>query len=220
MKPAFAYKTSLLFASVLISAFALTGCQFFNGSGNNVYGYDFSTAKITYEISGSSTGSSEALVKGEKKVIKSDINQTKLDGTTAQINSYLIQDGENVYTLSSDTKTGSLIKNPLYNKLKGMSVEDRKKELILEAIRQADNPDDTQNLQPETTETVAGQTCEVYKNDRTTVCLWQGIPLKAVASLPEYGIETTTIATKIELNQDIADSEFAVPSDYQITSLN
>jgi hypothetical protein len=219
MKPAFAVKTSLLFVSVLAGTLALTGCQIF-ANNDNVYGYDFNTAKISYEISGSSTGTSEALVKGEKKVIKSDITQTKLDGTTAKINSYLIQDKDSVYTLSTDTKTGSLIKNPLYAKLKGMSVEDRRKELILEAIRQADNPDAEQNLKPESTETVAGQTCEVYKNERTTVCLWQGIPLKAVASLPEYGIETTTIATKIELNQDIADSEFAVPSDYQITTLN
>jgi hypothetical protein len=219
MKPASASKTSLLFVSASISIFALAGCMNLGGDGN-VYGYDFKTAKISYEISGSSTGTSEALIKGEKKVIKSDISQTKLDGTNTQINSYLIQDGEKVYTLNSDTKTGSLIKNPLYNKLKGMSVEDRRRELILEAIREADNPDAQQNLQPESTETVAGQTCEVYKNQRTTVCLWQGIPLKAVASLPEYGIETTTIATKIELNQDIADSEFAAPSDYQITTLN
>lgn len=219
MKPASASKTSLLFVSASISIFALAGCMNLGGAGN-VYGYDFKTAKISYEISGSSTGTSEALIKGEKKVIKSDINQTKLDGTNTQINSYLIQDGEKVYTLNSASKTGSLIKNPLYNKLKGMSVEDRRRELILEAIREADNPDAQQNLQPESTETVAGQTCEVYKNQRTTVCLWQGIPLKAVASLPEYGIETTTIATKIELNQDIADSEFAAPSDYQITTLN
>ena len=91
----------------------------------------------------------------------------------------------------------------------------RQEKLIRESVRATED----QNPKPEAQENVAGQKCDVYSGTMTKTCLWQAIPLKTVASLPDYGIQTETIATKIELNQSISDSEFDVPSDYQITEL-
>jgi hypothetical protein len=207
--------------SVLAAAlFSLSACQTAGGSGN-IYGYDFDAARISYQITGSSVGSSEVLIKGEKKVIRNNIVQTKVDGTTNAINTYLIQDGEKLYTLDPVTKTGSLLKQPFYSELQKLSPQDRKNRLISEALRVSSSPDQQNQIpQPEKTETIAGKVCDYYSGNMTKTCLWEGVPLHTVASLPDYGIQTETTATRIELNQPIADSEFAVPSDYKITDLN
>lgn len=198
----------------------MAACQTSTG---NLYGYDFSTAKITYAISGTSNGSSEVLIKGEKKRIHNQISQKRPDGTVQNTNAIIIQDGDKLYTLSPDTKTGSQLKQPFYAELQKLTPEERKLKMILEGIRDDRSPEEQQTNppKPEKTEDVAGQKCDLYTTaNNLKTCLWQGIPLKASASLPDYGIQTETIATSIVLNQDISDSEFDVPKDYQITSLN
>lgn len=218
MSPSIYARLGLLSISIT-ALFAFSACQ--NNSASNLYGYSFDTASISYKISGSSVGTSEVLIKGEKKVIRNNIVQTKVDGTTAIINTYLILDGDKLYTLDSASKTGSRIKQPLYVDLQKLSPQDRKNRLIAEALRLSTTPEQQNQLpQPEKTETIAGKVCDYYSGKITKTCLWEGIPLHTVASLPDYGIQTETTATKIELNQPIADSEFAVPSDYKITELN
>jgi len=203
---------------LMFSLIALSACQ--NGP-NNVYGYDFDTARISYQISGSSVGTSEVLIKGEKKVIRNNIVQTRVDGSKVNINSFLIEDGDKLYTLDPSTKTGSVLKQPFYSELKGMSPEQRKVRMISEALRLNQTPDQQNQVpQPDKTSEVAGQKCDYYTSGITKTCLWEAIPLETVATQQEYGIQTETTATKIELNQPIADSEFAVPSDYKITELN
>ena len=195
---------------VISSLFLLSACQTTDG---NLYGYDFQSARITYQITGSNTGSSIVFIKGEKKVIKNNIVQTRPDGTKSPVDSYIIQNGDKQYTLDPQTKTGSLITNPMYAQLKALSPEQRKAKLIEETVRSNDD------LPPvtEKQETVAGQKCDFFPGTVTKTCLWQAIPLKTITSLPDYGIQVETTATKIELNQPILDSEFDVPSDYQIT---
>ena len=197
---------------ILSAIFLLAGCQ----NTGNLYGYDFQDAKITYKITGSSTGTSEVLVKGEKKKIRNQITQKRLDGTTLDVDSLMIQNGEKLYTLDPKAKTGTLVKQPFYAELQKLSPEKRQQTLVQEAIRDNRTPEEqpTGNLE------VAGQKCDVYKNGILEICLWHAIPLKASSSLPDYGMQTDTIAEKIELNTNISDSEFDVPSDYQITNLN
>lgn len=203
---------------VLLATFALTACQ----SGGNVYGYNFDTAKITYQISGSSVGTSDVLIKGEKKLIHNQITQKRLDGQEVKINTILIQDGEKLYTLDPGSKTGSLVKQPIYAELIKLSPEQRKQKMILESIRDNRSPEEQLKEPPKPTksENIAGQTCDLYVSGVLQTCLWQGVPLKGTASLPDYGIQTETIATKVEINPTISDSEFDVPKDYQITELN
>ncbi|MCC7432393.1 hypothetical protein IT412_02595 [Candidatus Peregrinibacteria bacterium] len=205
--------------SILITAslISLSGCQ----GQNNVYGYDFDSARITYKISGYSEGSSEMIIKGDKQLIRNNIVQTRPDGTKNEINNLLIQVGEKSYTLDPKTKKGSVISNPFYSELQRLTPDQRRDKMILNAIRnESDAGEQAIVPKPEKTEQVAGQKCEYYSGKITKTCLWQGIALKTTASLPDFGIQTDTIATKVELNQPIADSEFEVPSDYQITELN
>lgn len=207
-----------LFAVFCVSIGLLTGCQ---SADQNVYGYDFNTAKITYQVSGSSVGTSEVIIKGEKKVIRNKIIQTKLDGSQVNIDTYLIQDGEKLYTLDSTNKTASVLKQPFYGEMQKITPEARKTLMIKEALRITETPGQSSELpKPEKTQEIAGQKCDYYTGGLTKTCLWEGIPLQTIASLPDYGIQTETTATKIELNQPIADSEFAVPNDYKITELN
>jgi len=215
MSSHFRLAITLTLAGLLFAA-----CQ---NSSSNVYGYNFQTAKIAYQITGSSNGTSEVLIKGEKKKIHNQITQKKIDGTEQKIDTLLIQDADKLYTLDPSTKTGSMVKQPFYAELQKLTPEQRQQRMVAEAIRDNRSPEDQQKApsKPEKTETVAGQTCDLYvTSTNLQTCLWQGIPLKAVASLPDYGINTETTATSIELNQDISDSEFDVPQDYQITQLN
>ncbi len=203
-----------------LSAFLFAACQ---SDFGNLYGYDFKTAKISYQITGSSVGQSEVLVKGEMKKIHNQITQTKVDGSSQKIDTILIQNGDKLYSLDPATKTGSMTTQPFYAELKQLPPEQRQQRMITEAIRDNRSPEEQQQnpLKPQQSERIAGQSCDLYViGANLQTCLWQGIPLKAIASLPDYGITTETTATSIELNQDISDSEFDVPQDYQITELN
>ncbi len=214
------YRRIVIVGLAVIPLLTLSACQ--AGGSGNLYGYDFSTARITYNITGSSVGTSEILIKGEKKVIHNNIVQTKLDGTKTSINNYLIQDGDKLYSLDQTQKIASSLKQPFYAELQKLAPQERPARMITEALRINSTPDNPAEApKPEKTETIAGQVCDYYNTGTMTkTCLWEGIPLHTVTSLPDYGIQTETIATKIELNQPIADSEFAVPSDYKLTELN
>lgn len=203
----------------LIAGFTLAGCQAGDG---NLYGYDFETAKLTYQISGTSSGTSEVLIKGEKKMVHNQIKQTMVNGESVDIDTIFIQNGPKLYTLDVRNKTGSVLTTPLYAELQKLSVSERKIRMTQDSLRDTRTPEEQAQspLKPEKTETVAGQTCELYRNNNLETCLWQGIPLRTVASLPEYAVETTTVASTIELNQSVSDSEFDVPQGYQITELN
>ncbi len=209
----------LLVILAFTTGLVFSACQTTDG---NLYGYDFQTAKISYKISGSSEGTSDVLIKGEKKRIHNVITQKKINGETVNIDTILILNGNKLYTLDPVAKTGSVITPPFYAEMQKLSPEERKQRLVLDAIRDSRTEEEQKKNppQPVKSETVAGQTCNLYANANLETCLWQGVPLKTVASLPDYAIRTETTATSIELNQPISDSEFDVPQDYKITELN
>ncbi len=213
--------SKLTLSLILLAGLVVTGCQGDGGNGN-LYGYEFETAKISYQISGSSTGTSEVLIKGEKKFVHNRITQTMVNGETVEMDNIFIQDGSRLYTLDAKSKTGSRLSSPLYSELQNLSPAERATRIVHDALRDNRTPEEqaASPLSPESTETIAGQTCSLYRLGNLETCLWQGIPLRTVASLPDYGVETTTVATKVELNQPIADSEFDLPQGYQITELN
>lgn len=210
-------KNSIIMA--LLAGFVVAGCQ--SGDGN-LYGYDFETARISYQISGTSTGTSDVLIKGEKKYVHNRITQTMVNGETVEIDTIFIQNGPKLYTMDAKTKTGSSLTTPLYAELQKLPMAERKTRMIQDALRDTRTPEEQAKspLKADSTETVAGQTCDLYRNNNLETCLWQGIPLRTVASLPDYAVETTTLASKVELNQPVSDSEFDVPQGYQITELN
>lgn len=213
-------KFSLILVSI-ISLLFLGACQ--NKDSQNVYGYDFNTANIKYEITGSSYGTSEVWIKGENKKIHNQITNESLDGSKQIINTILIQKKDKLYTLDVDKKSGYLTTQPMYQELKNMPPEERKNALTADIIRDMRSPEEKAEnpLKPEKSEVIAGKTCDLYiSSAMLQTCVWQGIPLKAIASLPEYGIHTETLAQSIELNIDIPDSEFDIPQDYQINEIN
>ena len=206
-------KTALLLGVLLF----LAGCSQ-APTGKDLYGYSFDSAKISYQISGSSKGTSDVLIKNDKKVIKNQIVQTALDGSTNNINTTVIQNGGMIYSLDNSTKTGTALTNPLYAQLQKMSAADRQKKLLQEAVRTSDQ-DSTDMPQPDGEKQIAGQTCQLYKTATGTVCLWENIPLENTVSLPEFGVNLTTVASTIDLNPSIDDQEFGLPSDYKVTEL-
>ncbi len=207
-------KTLSLLSFVGIIALFLTGCQ-----QQNVYGYDFETAHITYEIEGTSNGTSEAWIKGDKKLIETDIVQNKPDGSTVEVKKIQIQDGDKFYQLNEDTKEAISVIDPEFASLEAMSPDQRIEYLTKKAVLR-NASDDTELPEPQEQKEIAGQTCDVYTSGYRTLCLWQGIPLQETTDLAEYGTNVTTTATSVELGVGIADSKFKVPSDYTINDMN
>ena len=63
------------------------------------------------------------------------------------------------------------------------------------------------------TDTVLGFECIVWQLDKMKICVYKGIPLRTEDD--NDGIKTLEIATKIEFNSEITESDFTLP-DYPI----
>lgn len=210
------YSKSFLIAFSALVLFS--GCQASNSAENNIYGYTFQTAKITYKISGYTEGTSQVFIKGNKKIIKNDLAQKQPDGTMKPIKSITILNGDRFYALDPVTKIASSSKNPLFTELQSLTPEQRAIKIIQQAVHATSTAD---MPKPEKQEEIQGQKCDLYQTSTATkTCLWLDIPLRSITSLPENGIQVDSIATKIELNTPINDNEFDVPSDYQIKTIN
>ncbi len=211
-------KHSLKYIFLITLGFLLSACS--NApTGNALYSYTFQTAKINYQVSGTSQGTSEVLIKNDKKIIINKIIKTALNGTKTNSDTITIQNGPKIYSLNSQTKTGTVLTNPLYKQLQKMSSVDRNKKLLEEAVNTTNQQGTTIPISKKEKK-IAGQTCKVYTTTTGTVCLWENIPLESTTILSNFGINLTTVATSIKLNQNINDQEFKVPAGYQVTELN
>ncbi len=200
----------------------LSACQTDTRTANqNFYNYTFDTAKIDYQVSGSSTGKTEVWIKGDKKKIINNITVTRADGSQKQYSNMMIADAGKIYSLDPVSKTGTMVKDPFYTELEKLAPEQRQARLIQEAVATSFSSDGTTaTAKPVKTEEVAGQQCELYQTELKDICLWQGIPLKTSAKSDINNVEVENRATSIVLNQGVSDSDFQVPTDYQITNLN
>lgn len=198
-----------------IFTITISGCQ---QQDNNFYQYPFKTAKINYQISGSSVGSSEVLIKNDKKMIKDQIVKKSLDGKEQKTNRITIVTPEKIYILNMDDKTGQSFKNSSYEELKKIDPTKRQEKLLMNAVKQ-DNTDQGSTDLPKSlgSEEVAGQKCDKYELQYVNICFWSGIPLKSNMDIATYSLSTQTVATKIELNTNIDDNLFSVPAEYKVT---
>ncbi len=59
------------------------------------------------------------------------------------------------------------------------------------------------------TKTIAGYTCDIWKTDDQSICIYQGIPLEIVIRAP--GFTSTRIAQVAMLDKPVSEKEFALP---------
>jgi len=199
----------------------LGGCQTSNQSSNNLYGYDFNSAKITFQVSGTTQGESRVVIQGDKKRIENKYISKDLNGNQQSGETLTIEDKDRIYSLDLVKKQGISFINPLFSELQKLTPEQRKARLVKEALTAGLNSEGKPvTLEPSGTETVAGQTCQIYKREYQEICLWNGIPLKTTTELPLKNIKIVSVATKIEFNAPVDEAEFAIPKDIQIQEVN
>lgn len=206
------------FLPPFLAGFALmvSGCA---QQSTALYQYPFSSAKIEYAISGTTEGKSTVLIKGDKEVKEAHIVFHKKTGDENQDNLY-IDTGAYVYSIDLDKKTGTLTPNPLYSTL--IKVDPSERLDFLKKIAVGIDPDatSTQQIAALGSETVAGQSCQDYETGGFgIICLWNNIPLKTNISIPDFGLNNSTIATSVQTNIDIADSAFDVPAGISIKKI-
>lgn len=196
--------TPFLIGFVLV----ISGCA----TNNSVYQYPFQTAKIEYAISGTTEGKSTILIKGDKSVRESHVIFHKASGDENQDNLF-IDDGRYVTSVDLNKKVATMTVNPLYSVLIKVDPSQRQELLKKFAVGLSPESSATQEIKPLSTQTVAGQSCDVYDTGGFgQLCLWYGVLLKTSISIPDLGLTNNTVATSVQTDIDIPDSSFEVPA--------
>lgn len=180
--------------------------------------HSFNTAKIVYDLQGSMTGTTTVVLSGDRGVHETHakVTRTEPDGTTSteQVDTLIIDEGPTIYKIDLNTKKGQKIKNEVYAELSGMTQNEEK---LIYLARLATSSRDPQP-DPIKTANYAGYECDLYATSNGgEVCLWSGIPLYSTLEVPSQNISNTMEAISVELNGDIPNSIFDVPSDIEFT---
>ena len=195
---------ALVLASVAAVLF-LSSCQ---APEEKVYPYPFDTAKITYSISGQSTGERVMFIKGNNLFIETHVTRTN-NGVEERLDMITISSGEYLYQIDLNTKTGTTTKNAIYEELNNTPAAERAAFLTKVAIGVAES--DTQQLQPKEQKDIAGQKCDLYLLPNVgEACLWNTLSLYSKMEVPQAGISDTMTATKVETGLEVSDQKFEI----------
>lgn len=155
----------------------------------------FSTAIVDYQYSGFETGSGTAYIDipGNKIALE---KHTRFKGTTKDKPEISFFDGQTLYVVDLDT-------------LLALRSKKNKTDDLLSVIF----PKPLAGAKPVRTETVAGQSCEVYEGKVASICLWNGVLLLQWASNHPRGEDFNyeERAVSILTNVAIPPEKFALP---------
>ncbi|MBT3878961.1 MAG: hypothetical protein HON76_18455 [Candidatus Scalindua sp.] len=135
-------------------------------------------------------------------------------GITKKTNSLTIitDSGQWIYNIDLDKKTGTKMKNPMYDQFAGKS--EKELENFAEEMLGAMGAKKTG------TEEVAGKICDVWESQmvKTKTCVWNGITLKAEAGLGKMSVNT--VATEVIDGASIPKDKFEVPSNVTLQEVD
>lgn len=195
----------------------LSGCA--NKQTTKIYPYPFDSAKITFTLEGTAKGTSVFYMKGDKSVRETHV-VTKGDQGEEKKDEMFIDMGETIYQIDLNKKTGLSTKNPIYEALKKLT-PDKRMDFLKRLAVGVDPEDTTQNPQVLREETVAGQKCQVYAVQGVgEICLWNNIILKVNINVPEQNVNSQIVATSLDLNLEVPDSQFNVPTGIEVKDLD
>jgi len=172
--------------------------------------YRIKSGIIEYEMSGAQKGTETVYFDKwgmrEAKYTKSSMT---IMGITRKTNQLTIMDGEWVYTIDLDKKTGTKTKNPF---LKEITEGAGTKDLGEIGERMMNRMGEQVG-----SEEVAGKMCEVWevKDAGSRSWVWNGIPLKTQVNMA--GMQITMTATRFEEGALIPEDKFAIPAGATIT---
>lgn len=199
-------KLKLIITISIVSLF-ITGCV---STDIKVNPYEFNTAKIEYDLSGSFEGKQYLTIKGDMSAQRK-IGKQKISGEVEDIDILVVEAGYDRYDIDLLSKQGTKSKNIIYEELLKLSKEDRLDFLI--KLMTLTN----ENEEPKVIESrvIAGKTCKLYEiEDFGEICLWSGVPLYTKFEIDE--IKSISTAVKVETNLAVEDDEFAIPLEIEI----
>ncbi|HWN10146.1 MAG TPA: hypothetical protein VNO50_12920 [Pyrinomonadaceae bacterium] len=138
-------------------------------------------------------------------------SELSIAGITRKENKLSIMDGDWVYNIDLERRTGTKVKNTLLPqfidgaKKKGQNMTELGEEMLA-----------NMGGQKVGTEQVAGKTCDVWetKSLGSKSCVWQGVTLKTQVNMA--GMQITSTATRFEENGGVPADRFVVPGDVVI----
>jgi len=196
---------------LLAAVFVISGCA--QQGEEKIYPYSFNSAKIDFAMTGNLEGTKTLYITGNRSVIET--HAVRKGETEENIDTIYIDNGTTVYNVDLNAKTAIQAGNPVYDALKKLPAEKRMNYLVNLATGNTLNATDAPK--PGGQKTVAGQTCDLYDLEGLgQTCIWEGIGLYTSIKIPEAGIDNSAEATKIELNVEVPDSKFDLPSDVTV----
>ncbi len=174
----------------------------FNFAQEPIKPYSFKTAIVSYEFSGSTSGTQTLYIK-DYGWIQCEITQsvTKLFGQKEEKNEQKLTLGLDIYTWSAGATNGTKVRNTM-----------------LEGLMQDPNFDLKEfthammnglGFRKTGTETLIGRTCDVWEGSGATIWVWNDLAIKT--EIKVLGQKTIITATDVQLNVPVSDNLFIVP---------
>ncbi len=177
--------------------------------------YPFKSAIIHYEIKGEvQSGTEELYIQGVKSCSIKHITIKVLNNIQKQ-DLMVIDDGENVYSIDLNEKTGTKMVSP-YKMTQELTPEEREK-LEETGLALVKGISGKLNHEPIGTENILGKPCKIYKIFGVKSWQWEGVPLKTEMQMMG---KITQTATKIDVNKAISDSRFKVPAGIKVRDIS
>ena len=139
-------------------------------------------------------------------------SELSIAGVSRKENKFTIMDGEWIYNIDLERRTGTRTRNPMLEqfiaaaKKKGESLTEVGEEMMRGMGGEKSGAD-----------TVAGQPCDVWvlKQMGSKSCVWNGVTLRTEATMG--GMQITSRATRFQANAAIPADKFSIPGDVKIS---
>ncbi|MCI0489877.1 MAG: hypothetical protein L0229_25070 [Blastocatellia bacterium] len=173
--------------------------------------YEIESGIIEYAVSGGQKGA-ESLYFDKWGMREAKYTRTEISvaGMTRKINQLALMDGEWIYNIDLGARTGTKMKNPLFEMIADKSGTKDFGELGMQMMKDM-------GAEKVGSEDVAGKPCDIWevKHLGSKSWIWKSLTLKAEVELA--GVNMTSEATKVDEGASVPEDKFAIPPDVTIT---
>jgi hypothetical protein len=173
--------------------------------------YAIESAIVEYSVSGAQQGTETLYFdRWGRREAKLSNTAISLAGITQEQNTLTLTEGELIYNINLDQRSGTKTVNPLFKQVLAQTPD---KDLANLGLRMLERMGGVKIGAEE----VAGKHCEVWEvgDLQSKSWLWKTVPLKTQAKLG--GLEVVKTATKFEEGAKIPEDRFAVPAGIKLS---
>ena len=173
--------------------------------------YQIESGIVQSELSGAQKGSETLYFdRWGMREAKYTNSVLTIAGMTQKSNTLNLIDGDWIYVIDLDKRTGTKTQNPLLKQIADRAANKDLSELGEKMMRDM-------GAEKTGTEEVAGKMCDVWevKNLRTKSWVWKSVTLKVQVNMG--AMEMNSTATRFEEGASVPADRFAIPSDVKIT---